>query len=164
MPMCPSPSEEKEKAMQEIAAHQAREREYLNDQLWAEGKVPIFLIQSPDDPPTFSSEYQTELRTLQGAFRAADIQADSAVMALDSVESFGGQIGEFAISIAKYGSAALPGIVIGWLKARAGRKAKVEFYADGRPKKIEAQTSEQVILMLDAVRREARPKPKKEAK
>lgn len=162
--MCPTLSEEREKAMQAIAAHQAREREYLNDRLWAEGKVAIILIPSPDDPPTFSLEYQTELRSLQDAFRAADIKADSAVMALDSAESFGGQIGEFAIEISKYGSAALPGIVIGYFKARTGRKAKVEFYADGSPKKIEAQTPEQIISMLKAVSHEARPKPKKAAK
>jgi hypothetical protein len=162
--MSPTLSEERQKAMQATAAHQAREREYLNDQLWTEGKVAIILIPSPDDKPTFSLEYQMELRSLQDAFVAAGIKADSAVMALDSAESFGGQIGEFAIEIAKYGSAALPGIVIGYLKARAGRKTKVEFYADGSPKRIEAQTPEQIISMLNAVSREARPKPKKAAK
>ncbi len=106
---------DKEEALRMIAANLARQRADLNDELWAEGKVAINLVQSPDDQPTFSSEYQTELQSLQAAFRDADIDAKSSGMALDSIESFGGQIGEFAIPIAKYGIPALSGIIVGCL-------------------------------------------------
>lgn len=151
---------DKEEALRMIAANLARQRADLNDELWAEGKVAINLVQSPDDQPTVSSEYQTELQSFQAAFRDADIDAKSSGMALDSIESFGGQIEEFAIPIAKYGIPALSGIIVGWLKGRAGRKVRVEFFADGGPKKIEAQTPEEVISMFNAVSQEARTKPK----
>ena len=138
-----------------------REHEAKNDEFWADGKVAVVLIPSQDDLETFSSDYQSELRSLQTAFRAAGIEAESTTYALDTAESFGGQIGEFAIPIAKYGFPALSGIIIGWLKGKAGRKVKVEFFADGCTKKIEAQTAEEVILMLNAVQRDARQQPKK---
>ncbi len=152
---------DREESLRMVEESLRRDHEAKNDGFWANGKVALVLVPSQDDPETFSSDYQSELRTLQTAFRSAGIEAESTTYALDSVESFGGQIGEFAIPIAKYGISALSGIIVGWLKAKAGRKVKVEFFADGRTKKIEAPTAEEVVLMLDAVQRDARPKPKK---
>lgn len=152
---------DREEALRMVGEKLAHDHAIKNEALWVKGNVSIDLIRSPDDPATFSSEYQAELRSLQAAFRTADIEAETRTMALDSAESFGGQIGEFAIPITKYGVPALSGIIVGWLKGRAGRKVKVEFFADGGPKKIEAPTADEVISMLEVVRREARRKPKK---
>lgn len=152
---------DRDEALRLVAERMAQDHAARHEALWANGTVAIDLIRSPDDPATFSAEYQAELRSLLDALRVADIAAVSRTMALDSAESFGGQLGEFAIPIVKYGLPALSGIIVGWLKGRAGRKVKVEFFADGGPKKIEAPTADEVITMLEAVRREARQKPNK---
>ena len=139
----------------------AHEHEERNEANWSEGRVSLVLVRSPDDPAAFTREYQTILGALSRELYAADIDVRSRVMVLDSIESAGGQLGEFVIPIAKYGVPALSALVVGWLKGRAGRKAEVEFFVDSRPKKIVAATSDEVIAMLEAVRRDACTKPKK---
>ena len=153
---------DRDEALRLVAERMAQDHAAKHEALWANGNVSIDLIRSPDDPATFSSEYQAELRLVLAALHDSGIEAISDTMALDAAESFGGQIGEIAIPIAKYGVPALSGIIVGWLKGRAGRKVKVEFFADGGLKKIEAPTADEVIVMLEAVRRDARPKPKKQ--
>lgn len=152
---------DREEAFRLFEEKLARERADRNSTLWENSKVSIDLINSPDDAEIFSAEYQAELRILKDAFVEADIEAVSKTMALDSLESFGGQVGEFVVPIAKFGIPALSGIIIGWIKARSGRTAKIEFFGDGGPKKIEASTPEEVISMIHAVKQEARRKPKK---
>lgn len=150
-----------EEAMRLMEARLIANELAKNEANWEEGRVTLLFERAPDDPQTFTAEYQAELSHVTAAFREAELEAQSRVMALDSVESFGGQLGEFAIPIAKYGTTALAGIVTGWLKARAGRTVRVEFFADGTPKKIEAATPEAVVAMFEAVKREAKTKPKK---
>lgn len=151
---------DRDEALRLIDEKLAREHAERNEANWSEGRVSLVLVRSPDDPAAFSREYQTVLDTLSRELYAADINVRSRVMALDSIESAGGQVGEFVIPIVKYGVPALSALIVGWLKGRAGRKAEVEFFADGRPKKIVAATSDEIVAMLEAVRRDARAKPK----
>ena len=68
---------DREEALRLIEEKLRRDHEAKNNKFWADGKVAIVLVQSTDEPATFSLGYQTELQSLQAAFHEADIEADS---------------------------------------------------------------------------------------
>jgi hypothetical protein len=121
-------------------------------------EVKIWLVQSSDDPPLFSSE---EIQSVRNALRNEGIEADTPFMVMDSPDAWGGYTGEFIIQVADIVVPAVAGIIGAWLHGRSGRKVRVEFYADGKPKRIDAPTAAEFTLALEAARREAQPRPAK---
>jgi hypothetical protein len=126
-------------------------------------EVKISLVRSSGDPPRFSSESQAEIQSVRDALRNEGIEADAPFMVMDSPDGGGGYIGDFIIQVAHIGVPAVAGIIGAWLHARFGRKVRAEFYADGKPKRIDAPTTAEFISVLEAARREAQPKPAKKA-
>ena len=111
-----------------------------------------------------TSEYQAELQGVRDSFQKEGISASAPFMTMDSPGAVGGYVGEFIIPITKIGVPAIAGIVGAWLHAKFGRKVRVEFYADGAIKSVEAQSPEQISSLIDMARREAQPRPRKRVK
>lgn len=63
------------------------------------GKVRFYLLNAPDEPPTFSAEGQSALRKVLLALRDNHIDMVAPIMALDSADAVGGYIGEIAVLI-----------------------------------------------------------------
>jgi len=85
----------KKEALEAMAANRARQ-----EAMWRRdnvGKVRLYLVSAPDDPPTFSAEYQADLRNVVAALRTNEIQADASFMTMDAVDATGGYIGEIAV-------------------------------------------------------------------
>jgi hypothetical protein len=162
--MSPLTPEQQEELAKIFAANRARQDALTGDRIEGQAEAKIRLVQSTDDPPLFSSEAQTELRGVRDAFRAESIDASASFMVMDSPDAGGGYIGEFIIPLAQIGAPAVAGIVVAWLHSKFGRKVRVEFYADGAIKRVEAQTPEQISSVIELARREAQPRPKKQPK
>jgi hypothetical protein len=153
--------ERREEIAKASAANRATQDTLSEDQSEAIAHVKIALVRSSDDPTLFSSEFQTEVQNMRSSFRQQGIEADTPFMVMDAPAAGGGYLGEFIMQVAQIGVPAVAGIVGAWLHGRFGRKVRVEFHADGKPKRIEAQTPEQVISIIEITRREAQPRPAK---
>lgn len=162
--MSPLSPEQQEELAKTIAANRARQDALTKDMAEGQAEAKFRLVQSSDDLPLLSSEYQTELRGVSAAFRAEGIGAVAPFIVMDSPGGGGGYVGEFIIPLAQIGVPAVAGIVGAWLHAKFGRKVRVEFYADGAIKSVEAQTPEQISSLIELARREAQPRPRKQAK
>jgi C-terminal processing protease CtpA/Prc len=121
----------------------------------------ITLVLYSEDPDVFGKEYQSELQSFRHSLQKAGVEVSSSDTKMDSPAAGAGWVNEFIIPIAQIGVPAVATIVGVWLHGRFGRKVRVEFYADGKPKRIEAQTPEQLISIIDETRREAQPRPAK---
>src|SRR5271166_4977703 len=111
-------SDWKKEALDAMAANMARqEAAWRRDNI---GKVRFYLVNAPDDPPTFSAECQADLRKVVAALRANKIEADAPFMTLDSVDAVGGYTGEIAVLASAFGPV-LTGILGAWLQSKAGR-------------------------------------------
>ncbi|MFT4508972.1 hypothetical protein [Caballeronia sp. 15711] len=112
------------------------------------GKVRFYLVNAPDDPPTFSDEGQVALRGVVSALRENHIDADTPFMTLDAIDAVGGYTGEIAVFL-KDLSPLLAGIVGAWVQSKVGRKVRLK---DGDIE-VEASTEEQALrlhqLLLD---------------
>ena len=83
----------------------------------------LSLVPAPDDPPSHSVGYQTELREVAAALRAKGLEVSPRVRVHDAVDGGTWYLGEFAIKLAQTGvPAALAAGVEAWLHARYGRK------------------------------------------
>ena len=130
--------------------------------MFSETEIKISVVLSPDEPELFSSESQAEIANVGSAFRDEGIEAHATSVGF--YIGGGGYFGDFIIQAAQIGVPAIAGIAGAWLHGRLGRKVKVEFYADGKPKRIEAQTTEQVNSLIETARREALKSAKNPAK
>jgi hypothetical protein len=140
--------------MAAIAAHRARE-----EALWRRenpGKVRFYLLDAPGEPPKFSAEGQSGIRSVVAAIRDNRIEADASFMTMDAVDAVGGYTGEIALLLQAV-SPVLTGILGAWLQSRVGRKLRLKF--DGI--EIEANNAQEVTDMLQQVRefRDQQEKP-----
>jgi hypothetical protein len=108
------------------------------------GKVRFYLARASDEPPTFSTEGQVDLRSVITALRENKIEADAPFMTLDSVDAVGGYTGEIAVLANAFGPL-LTGILGAWLQSKAGRKVRLK---DGDIE-VEARTVEEAGKLLD---------------
>lgn len=132
----------KKEALEAMAANRARQEAMRRrDNV---GRVRIYLVNAPHDPPTFSSEYQADLRNVIAALRANKIQADAAFMTMDSAGNAGGYIGEIAVLATAFGPV-LTGILAAWLQSKVGRKVRLK---DGDIE-VEARTVQEAGELLD---------------
>jgi hypothetical protein len=135
-------TDSKEAALEAMAAKGAEE-----EAAWRKnnvGKVRFYLVNAPDDPPTFSAEGQVNLRSVIVALEENKIEADAPFMAVDSVDAVSGYTGEIAV-LAKAFGPALIGILVAWLQSKAGRKVR---YKDGDIE-VEARTVEEAAKLID---------------
>ena len=130
------------------------------------GQVAIWLDRSPDDAETFTKDHQAELYELLGPLlRDKEFKVEALFMALDSADAVSGYTGQLIISLAQIASPVLTAALVAWLKGRPGRKVRVQFHPDGKLKNVEAQTPEQVVELMNAVRTEPDSQaPKKKMK
>lgn len=147
-----------------VAANRAAKDALAKEQVEGQAEIKIRLVGSSDDPPLFSPETQADIQGVRNALRNDGIDAAAPFMVVDSADAGGGYLGEFIIPLAQFGAPAIAVIVGAWLRGRFGRKVRVEFFADGRLKRVDAQTTEQVTSVIEAARRKAQPRPKKQAK
>lgn len=159
--LTPEQREEIEKA---VAANRATQDALTGDQAEGQAEIKIRLVQASDDPSLFSPEAQAEIQGVRNAFGNEGIDAAAPFMVMDSPGGGGGYVGEFIIPLVQFGAPAIAVIVGAWLRGRFGRKVRVEFYADEQLKRVDAQTTEQVTSVIEAARREAQPRPKKQPK
>ena len=135
-------SDWKKEALEAIAANRARqEAAWRRD---SAGKVRLYLVKAPDDPPTFSADYQADLRNVIAALRAKKIEADAPFMTLDAVDGQGAYVGEIAILATAFGPV-LTGILGAWLQSKAGRRVRLK---DGDIE-VEARTVQEASELLD---------------
>ncbi|WP_146122225.1 hypothetical protein [Burkholderia multivorans] len=113
----------REEALAVVAAHLAREEERWRRE--NPDKVRFYLLSAPDDPPIFSADGQSILRTVVAALRENRIDADTPFMTLDAVDAVGGYTGEIAVLIQAV-SPVLTGILGAWLQSKAGRKVRLK--------------------------------------
>ncbi len=90
------------------------------------GKVKLYLVSAPDDPPTFSTEYQTEMRQVIAALHANKVEADAPFMTMDSVDATGGYIGEIVVPLVTAFAPVFTGIMGAWVQSRFGRKFRLK--------------------------------------
>lgn len=131
----------REEMLAAIAARFAREEER-----WRQdnpGKVRFYLVNAPDEPPTFSVDGQSALREVVSALRDNRIDADTPVMALDSAEAVGGYTGEIAVLIQAV-SPVLTGILGAWVQSKVGRKVRLKV----GDIEVEARTVEEAEQLL----------------
>jgi hypothetical protein len=107
------------------------------------GKVRFYLMHAADEPPTFSIEGQSVLGKVVSALHDNHIDADTPIMALDSVEAIGGYTGQIAVLIQAV-SPVLTGILGAWLQSKAGRKVRLKV----GDIEVEAKTVEEVEQLL----------------
>src|SRR5580704_9708600 len=81
------------------------------------GKVRFYLMKASDEPPTFSTEGQVDLRSVIAALKENKIEADAPFMTLDSVDAVGGYTGEIAVLASAFGPV-LTGILGAWLQSK----------------------------------------------
>jgi hypothetical protein len=148
-----------------LARWQAEEAEE-SERRRQQGKITIWLERGPGDPETFTREHQAELGEVLRAFRSEGVEVDAPFMTMDSPDAGGGYTGEFIVALAAIAAVAKPfaTIISAWVKAKTGRKARVEFFPDGSPKRIEATSDDEVISIFEAVQSETKRKPTKKAK
>ena len=127
-----------------IAAHRARE-----EARWRRenpGKVRFYLVSAPDEPPKYSAEVQSGIRSVVTALRDSQIPADASFMTMDAVDAVGGYTGEIALFLQSV-SPVLTGILGAWLQSRAGRKLRLKF----DDIEVEANNPQEVTDMLQNV-------------
>jgi hypothetical protein len=119
---------------------------------------------SKDSDGPLSPELQKEIRNIIAALRNEGVEAEPAepedfgfLVNCSSVVGDANFIHGLLIPIAQLGFPAVAGITGAWLRGMFGRKVKIEFYHDGRPNTIEAETPDQVTSLIKVARREARP-------
>ena len=161
MALTPEQQSELEKT---FAANRAYQESLLTDQVPGRAEVKVALVQGGDDPPLFSPEAQAEIQGARSALRDAGIDAAAPIMVMDSPGAGGGFVGEFIIPLANVGAPAVAAIVGAWLHGKLGRKVRIEFYADGTVKKVEAPTVEGVTALIEGARVSAQPRPVRKAK
>ena len=143
------------------AAQEAEEAERRRQ----EGKIAIWLERAPDDAETFTKEHQGELHGVVDALREKGVELEAPFMAMDAADAVSGYTGQLIIALASIAIPALTTALVVWLKGRAGRKVRVQFYPDGKLKNVEAQTPDQVVELVKAVRPEPDAQaPKKKMK
>jgi muconolactone delta-isomerase len=129
------------------------------------GQVAIWLLRSPDDAETFTSDHQEELReVLAPLLRDKELDIDAPVMALEPNGSVYGYYGQLIIALASIASPIVTHVLVAWLQRKPGRKVRVEFHPGGEVETVEAQTEEQVLSLVKALDQEARPKASKAKK
>lgn len=111
------------------------------------GKVRFYLMNAPDDPPTFSNEGQISLRGVVSALKEKHIDADTPFMTLDAIDAVGGYTGEIAVLIQAV-SPVLTGILAAWLQSKAGRKVRLKV----GDIEVEARTVEEADQLLQRAR------------
>lgn len=110
-------------------------------------KLELTLIPAPNDAPLRSSKYQKGLRNFADSLQAEGVPFG---LRIELTEAAGGEspalyAGIFTLATVLAGPVSR--CVIAWLKARPGRKIRVEIRPDGRLK-AEAQTTEDVERLL----------------
>ncbi len=118
----------------------------------------ITLVLYSEDPNVLGETYQSELQSIRHSLQKGGVEFSFSDTKMDSPAAGAGWVNEFIIPIAHIGVPAVVGIAVAWLHGKFGRKVRIHFYADGKPKKIEAQTPEQVVALIEAARREAQPR------
>jgi hypothetical protein len=161
--MSPLTPEQQEEIAKEMVANRARQEALSEDRKEGMAEVKISLVRPSGDPPLFSSESQAEIQSVRSALRDEGIEADTPFMVMDSPDCGGGYTGEFIIQVAHIVLPPVAVIIGAWLHGRFGREVRVEFYVDGKPKRIDAPTTAEVNLVLETARREAQPRPAKKA-
>ena len=133
-------------------AHEAEE----SDRRRLEGKIAVWLERSPDDAETFTPEHQVELQGVVGTLRAQGVELEAPFLAVDAADAVSGYTGQLIASLAA--SPILTAAAVAWIKGRQGRRVRIEFFPNGKVKKIEAQTAEEVLSIAAALKEEARKK------
>jgi hypothetical protein len=141
------------------AARESEEAERRRE----EGKIAIWLGRADDEAPTFSHDHQAELRHVLSALRDKGVEPEAPFMTLDAADAVSGYTGQLIISLAQIAVPVLTAALVAWLKGRPGRKVSVELYSDGKLRKAEAQTEEQVLKLMKAAREGAEPQAPKKA-
>ena len=134
----------KEEALAAMAAKRTRE-----EARWRRenpGKVRFYLLNAQDEPPKYSEEGQSGIRSVVTALRDNQIQADASFMTMDAVDAVGGYTGEIALLLQAV-SPVLTGILGAWLQSRAGRKLRLKF----DDIEIEANNPQEVTDLLQQV-------------
>ena len=114
-------------------------------------KARLVLVCADDENAISSKPTQAELQKAHGAVRDAGIPVSARHMTFDSVGGGGGLTGEFGIHLAQLvlGSAVVGKVLVAWIQARAGRKARLKI----GDVEAEAQTPEGVEALLQAAKR-----------
>src|ERR1700738_3763772 len=118
-----SMSNAKEEALAAIAARFAKE-----EADWRRnnpGKVRFYLLNAPDEPPTFSAEGQSAIREVVSALQENNIDADTPFMVMDSTDAVSGYTGEIAVLLQAVGPV-LTGILGAWVQSKVGRKVRLK--------------------------------------
>jgi hypothetical protein len=121
----------------------ARQRAHINEQRKEAGLATIQLVQTADEAPTFSHEYQAEFRDLKKALTAGGVNAETPFLALDSADAVSGYTGEIIVSFAFIAGSVVTGVVGAWLRKRPGRKVIIRI-GDNR---LEASTMEDLTVV-----------------
>ncbi len=161
--MSPNPDDWRDEIYEAYVARWAAAEAEEGERRRKEGKIAIWLERADDDAPTFSHDHQAELRHVLSALRDKGVEPEAPFMAMDAADAVSGYTGQLIISLAQIAAPVLTAALVAWLKGRPGRKVRVEFYPDGKPKKVEAQTEEQVLKLIKAAREESEPQAPKEA-
>lgn len=132
----------------EAAAESERRRQ--------EGKIAIWLERAEDDAPTFTREGQNELHSIVHMLRD-ERELEAPFLAVDAADAISGYTGQLIITAALIAAPVLKDALVAWIKGRATRKVRVEFHPNGKLKRVEAQTEEQVLEVIEAIRHEAEP-------
>jgi hypothetical protein len=122
----------------------------------------ITLVLYSEDPNFLGKKYQSELQSIRQSLQKDGVEFSSSDTKMDSPAAGAGWVNELIIPIAQIGVPAVVGIGVAWLHGRFSRKVRLEFYADGKPKRIEAETPEQLISIIEEItRREVQPRAAK---
>jgi len=161
MAMTPEQREEVEKT---IAANWAYQESLVTDRVPGRPEFKLALVQSEEDPALFSAEVQSELRASKSALESQDVEVYAAFMVMDAVGGGGGYVGEYVIPLAKIASLIITGVAGAWLKGKFGRKVRIEFFANGAIKKLQASSVEEVAAVIEMARAQGEPRPLKKPK
>ncbi len=151
--------EQQDEIMRAAKENRARQEAMLRDREEGVPEINLILLCSESDPAQFSDEVQTELRKIRDALSKSGIVADMPVMMMDAADASGGYVGQIVVQAKQMGPV-IASAVAAWLHGRYGRKITIEFFTSGKPKRIEAQTMEQVDALIKLAREEAEPRPK----
>lgn len=107
-------------------------------------KYELILVRAQSDAPTFSPEYQAELRE----FAKQASARSQRVFAMDSVVGGGGPLGEFIFDNAGKIIVALTTLCGIWIRATYGRKVKLKVGTVV----IEANNPQEIELLVKQVK------------
>ena len=115
-------------------------------------ELRLVLVQAPDELPTFSPEYQKELRKFIDGAQAADLRIHTTRGVNDALSGGGGLLGQFVVVVTAAGFLAkkLEGPIKEFLKGNSARKIRAEFREDGTLKTIEARNADEAEQIINA--------------